>query len=64
MSHYTIRMKIEEQVAMVMFIVGHRICTRAVQELFGYSVGLDEQAPFWNMSGILSQNVRLYAPSV
>ncbi|XP_071907170.1 uncharacterized protein [Coffea arabica] len=84
-----------------MFIVGHRICTRAVQELFGYSgetischfnnvlmtimaiswdvfppprpdvppefvkilnlssfSGLDEQVPFWNKSGFLSQNVR------
>lgn len=113
---HTNRIKIEEQLAIFMFIVGHNLRTRAVQELFRYSgetisrhfnnvlnaimaisleffqppgsdvppeisvdprlypyfkdcvgavdgihipvmVGVDEQGPFRNKSGLLSQNV-------
>lgn len=113
---HTNRIKIEEQVAIFMFIVGHNLRTRAVQELFKYSgetisrhfnnvlsaimtisldhfqppksdvppairedpqfypyflncvgavdgihfpvtVGVDEQGPFRNKNGFLSQNV-------
>ncbi|PSS09641.1 Nuclease [Actinidia chinensis var. chinensis] len=35
--HHTNRIKIEEQLAIFMFIIGHNLCTRAVQELFRYS---------------------------
>lgn len=34
---HTNRIKIEEQLAMFMFIIGHNLRTRAVQELFRYS---------------------------
>ncbi|CAA7028374.1 unnamed protein product [Microthlaspi erraticum] len=34
---HTNRIKIEEQLAIFLFIVGHNLRTRAVQELFGYS---------------------------
>nr|XP_043613895.1 uncharacterized protein LOC122585836 [Erigeron canadensis] len=113
---HTSRIKIEEQLAIFMFIVGHNLRTRAVQELFKYSgetisrhfnnvlnaiiaisldffkppaseippeirndprfypyfkdcvgvvngmhfpviVGIDEQGPFRNKYGVLSQNV-------
>ncbi|RVW52690.1 hypothetical protein CK203_104719 [Vitis vinifera] len=113
---HTNRIKIEEQLAIFMFIIGHNLRTRAVQELFRYSgetisrhfnnvlnaimaisldffeppvldippeiledgrfypyfqdcvgavdgihipvmVGVDEQGPFRNKSGFLSQNV-------
>ncbi|KAI5330553.1 hypothetical protein L3X38_029951 [Prunus dulcis] len=113
---HTNRIKIEEQLAMFMFIIGHNLRTRAVQELFRYSgetisrhfnnvlnairaisldffqppgsdvppeisedprfypyfkdcvgavdgihipvmVGVDEQGPFRNKNGLLSQNV-------
>ncbi|GLT45477.1 hypothetical protein SLA2020_193060 [Shorea laevis] len=113
---HTNRIKIEEQLAIFMFIVGHNLRTRAVQELFRYSgetisrhfnnvlnaimavsleffqppgtdvpseisedprfypyfkdsvgavdgihipvtVGVDEQGPFRNKNGLLSQNV-------
>lgn len=35
--HHTNRIKIEEQLAIFMFIIGHNLRTRAVQELFRYS---------------------------
>ncbi|KAF5469174.1 hypothetical protein F2P56_013267 [Juglans regia] len=109
---HTNRIKIEEQLAIFMFIIGHNLRTRAVQELFRYSgetisrhfnnvlnaimaisldffqppgseiledprfypyfqdcvgavdgihipvmVGVDEQGPFRNKNGMLSQNV-------
>ncbi|KAL0406448.1 UNVERIFIED_CONTAM: hypothetical protein Slati_3958700 [Sesamum latifolium] len=99
---HTNRIKIEEQLAIFMFIVGHNLRTRAVQELFRYSgetisrhfnnvlsaimtvsldffqapksdvppairedprfypyflSGVDEQGPFRNKNGCLSQNV-------
>lgn len=113
---HTNRIKIEEQLAIFMFIIGHNLRTRAVQELFKYSgetisrhfnnvlnavmaisldffqppgsdippeigedtrfypyfkdcvgavdgihfpvmVGVDEQGPFRNKNGVLSQNV-------
>ncbi|KAG2307936.1 hypothetical protein Bca52824_027684 [Brassica carinata] len=34
---HTNRIKIEEQLAIFLFIIGHNLRTRAVQELFGYS---------------------------
>lgn len=34
---HTNRIKIEEQIAIFMFIIGHNLRTRAVQELFRYS---------------------------
>ncbi|KAL2344127.1 hypothetical protein Fmac_005412 [Flemingia macrophylla] len=114
--HHTNRIKIEEQLAIFMFIIGHNLRTRAVQELFHYSgetisrhfnnvlnaimsismdffqppgygvpseilqnprfypyfkdcvgaidgihvpvtVGVDEQGPFRNKNGLLSQNI-------
>ncbi|XP_057480341.1 uncharacterized protein LOC130767481 isoform X2 [Actinidia eriantha] len=87
---HTNRIKIEEQLAIFMFIIGHNLRTRAVQELFRYSgpdippevredprfypyfkdcvgavdgihipvmVGVDEQGPFRNKNGFLSQIV-------
>ncbi|CAM8937009.1 unnamed protein product [Rhodiola kirilowii] len=110
---HTNRIKIEEQIAIFMFVVGHNLRTRAVQELFRYSgetisrhfnnvlnaivrislellqpsgsnvspedarfypyfkdcvgivdgmhlpvmVGIDEQGPFRNKSGLISQHV-------
>ncbi|XP_038724746.1 putative nuclease HARBI1 [Tripterygium wilfordii] len=35
--HHTNRIKIEEQLAIFLFIIGHNLRTRAVQELFRYS---------------------------
>lgn len=60
--HHTNRIKIEEQLAIFMFIVGHNLRTRAVQELFRYS-GETISRHFNNvLSAIMSISLDYFKP--
>ncbi|KAJ8771967.1 hypothetical protein K2173_027144 [Erythroxylum novogranatense] len=56
---HTNRIKIEEQLAIFLFIVGHNLRTRAVQELFKYS-GETISRHFNNVLGAIMQITRDY----
>lgn len=59
---HTNRIKIEEQLAIFMFIIGHNLRTRAVQELFRYS-GETISRHFNNvLNAIMSISLDLFQP--
>ncbi|OIW16053.1 hypothetical protein TanjilG_04588 [Lupinus angustifolius] len=60
--HHTNRIKIEEQLAIFLFIIGHNLRTRAVQELFRYS-GETISRHFNNvLNAIMSISLDLFQP--
>lgn len=59
---HTNRIKIEEQLALFMFIIGHNLRTRAVQELFRYS-GETISRHFNNvLNAIMSMSLDFFQP--
>lgn len=61
---HTNRIKIEEQIAIFMFVVGHNLRTRAVQELFKYS-GETISRHFNNvLNALVKISLELLQPSV